>query len=254
MHDNVACEVCGRTILKGERTESFLAPGGQRHAVCELCFGRAEQHGWIREAAAGDMPTRFPRPEPRRPLLRRLLGRSSVGPDRAASQEARANGGDLPPESVPEADPAAVSTEAERSDGGALGPEDAVPPSPAPRRWRNEARSVRAVPTTAEVKVERALELFNGSEHQRTIAGLTRTLGAPWVSASPDNEAPSMVNVVVAWELSWYHFRIDLGDGLEPVGLVEKGEQLGEINASLRAWNGTVDGRGRLVAGVRSES
>ena len=253
MHDNVACEVCGRTILKGERTESFLAPGGQRHTVCELCFGRAAQHGWIREAAAGDMPTRFPRPEPRRPLLRRLLGRSSVGPDRAASQEARANGADLPPESAPEADPAAVSTEAERSDSGSLAPEDAVPPSPAPRRWRNEARSVRAVPTTAEVKVERALELFNGSEHQRTIAGLTRTLGAPWVGASPDSEAPSMVNVVVAWELSWYHFRIDLGDERDPVAMLDKGEELDQIDEALRVWNAAMDDRGRLVTGVASE-
>ena len=66
------------------------------------------------------------------------------------------------------------------------------------------------MPTTAEVKVERALELFNGSEHQRTVAGLTRTLGFPWATAVPDSSAPSAVTVVVAWELSWYRDRVDV--------------------------------------------
>ena len=96
------------------------------------------------------------------------------------------------------------------------------------RRERpQDPRHVRAVPTTAEVKVERALELFNGSEHQRTVAGLTRTLGAPWVTATPDPEAPSAVTVVVAWELSWYRYRVDLGDAAEPVQMQAKGDELG---------------------------
>ena len=71
---------------------------------------------------------------------------------------------------------------------------------------------MRAVPTTAQAKVERALDLFNGSSHQRTIAGLARTLGTPFVSAQPDTAQGSQVSVVVAWELSWYRYRVDLGD------------------------------------------
>src|SRR4051794_12919807 len=76
-HESVACDVCGRTILKGERTEAYLAPGGRRHQVCELCFARAEHLGWIRESGAGDAPTRARagRPEPRRPFFGRLRGR-----------------------------------------------------------------------------------------------------------------------------------------------------------------------------------
>src|SRR3954453_23087261 len=77
VHDNVTCDVCGRTILKGERTEAYLATGGHRHQVCELCFARAEHAGWIGETAAGDAPSRTPRHEPRRPLLGRLLGRNA---------------------------------------------------------------------------------------------------------------------------------------------------------------------------------
>src|SRR5213076_445931 len=70
-HDAVSCAVCGRTILKGERTEAYLAPGGQRKLVCELCIGRADHEGWIRESAHGDMPAARPR-EQRRALFGRL--------------------------------------------------------------------------------------------------------------------------------------------------------------------------------------
>jgi hypothetical protein len=109
---------------------------------------------------------------------------------------------------------------------------------------------VRAVPTTAEVKVERALQLFNGSEHQRTVAGLTRTLGFPWATAVPDGSAPSAVTVIVAWELSWYRYRVDLGDTADPVALQEKGDELNDIDEALRRWNAGLDEEGRLVVEV----
>jgi hypothetical protein len=109
------------------------------------------------------------------------------------------------------------------------------------------------VPTNAEVKVERALELFNGSEFPRKIAGIARSLGEPWVSAAPDAVAPSEVNVVVAWELSWYRYRVDLGDADEPVVLVTKGLELEEIEPALREWNGQAAEDGRLGVGVGSE-
>jgi len=59
--------------------------------------------------------------------------------------------------------------------------------------------------------------------------------------------------VVVAWELSWYRFRIDLGDEADPVVLLEKGEELDEIDEPLRDWNVTVDAEGRLVTNVGTE-
>src|SRR5438067_3518626 len=83
-----SCDVCGRTILKGERTEIYLAPGGHRNTVCELCLGRADHAGWIRESASGDVPTRAPRADVRRPLLGRLRRR----------REEAGNGGTLAPE------------------------------------------------------------------------------------------------------------------------------------------------------------
>jgi hypothetical protein len=123
-------------------------------------------------------------------------------------------------------------------------------PVRARRETRRDGRHIRAVPTTAEVKIERALETFNDSEHPRTIAGIARTLGTPWVHASPDGGAPSEVTIVVAWELSWYRYRVDLGDEHEPILLLEKGDELAELEEPLRNWNAVADENGRLGADV----
>jgi hypothetical protein len=238
-HDAVSCDVCGRTILKGERTETYLAPGGHRNLVCELCFVRAEHEGWIRESAADQIPTRAQRPQERRALLGRLrLRRDDVGEGHRADSPTAA---DIPSTVY---DKVLDPPFEEPFDGA-----PAAEPQPAPRRRAapQDPRHVRAVPTTAEVKVERALELFNGSEHQRTVAGLTRSLGYPWATAVPDSAAPSAVTVVVAWELSWYRYRIDLGDTSDPVALQEKGDELNDIDEALRRWNAGLDDEGRLV-------
>jgi hypothetical protein len=226
VHDVVTCDVCGRTILKGERAESYLAPGGHRRQVCDLCSLRAQHEGWIRESAAGDMPTRLPRSEPRRGVLGRLRRRAAAEPAPPVEQrEEPAEQGDAP----------APAPARER-------------PAPARPRTR-DPRHVRAIPTTAQAKVERALDLFNGSTHQRTIAGLARTLGNPYVSAQPDTAQGSQVSVVVAWELSWYRYRVDLGDEADPVMMLDKGEEIEQIEEGLREWNARLDADGRVLAG-----
>ena len=239
VHDAVSCDVCGRTILKGERAEWYLAPGGHRRQVCDLCTARAQHAGWIRESGAGDLPARMPRNEPRRGVLGRLRKRR---PATAAEEQARL-----------------AEQEAMYGSGnGTESPDDPVrlKPDPVPeveerpRTRPQNPRHVRAVPTTAEVKVERALDLFNGSGHQRTVAGLARTLGPPWVSALPDPNHASAVSVLVAWELSWYRYRVDLGDEADPVMMLEKGEEIDQIEEPFRAWNAGLDQDGRVVAGL----
>jgi len=111
---------------------------------------------------------------------------------------------------------------------------------------------VRAVPTNAQVKLERAVDVFNDSELPRTIAGIARSLGEPWVSATPSATAPSEVALIIAWELSWYHYRVDLGDEHEPVALVGKGEELEELEEWAREWNASALADGRLALGVGS--
>src|SRR5262249_41928478 len=50
-HDNVTvCQVCGRTLLLGERITIFHA-GGRTLSVCDLCTDLADQRGWRREGA-----------------------------------------------------------------------------------------------------------------------------------------------------------------------------------------------------------
>ncbi|MEX2197000.1 MAG: hypothetical protein WD844_17130 [Thermoleophilaceae bacterium] len=242
VQDDVQCEVCGRTILKGERPENYLAPGGTRRLVCELCTGRAEQEGWIRESAAGDMPVTTRRREPRRSLLSRLRTRREEGELAPEDEWAPAEG---------------WAEEALEDDMDAVEPATPAPEPAAaepPRRRRREARHVRAVPTNAEVKVERAIEVFNESEFPRKIAGITRSLGEPWVSATPDAASPSEVTVIVAWELSWYRYRVDLGDADEPVLLVSKGLELDEIEPELKEWNASAAADGRLGVGVGSDA
>jgi hypothetical protein len=239
------CDVCGRTMLKGERPEAFLVRDGGRRLVCELCRRRAERAGWIRETAQPDLPAAQPSMERRPSLLARLRRR---GPE-PAHAEAEANPGGVP---------------AEYSQSG-----EVAEPGGEPTAWREDyedyaqarrrqaehdgprdPRHVRAVPTNADVKIAHALDIFNRCEHAHTIAGLCRTLGAPWVAALPLLEAPSEVAVVVAWELSWYQYRIDLGDTSEPAMLIAKGHELDELDDSLKQWNASALADGTLAVGV----
>lgn len=247
-HDHVTCDVCGRTILKGEHTEPYLAQGGDRHTVCGLCFPRAEAAGWIRESAHGETPVRNPRPQERRALFGRLRRRA---PEQEQEQEPSAEA-DFQAAAAPDPEPPVEWTEeADYEDEPAPAP--APRPRPRPRGKVQDPRHVRGVPSTAEAKVERGLEMFNASDHQRTIAGLARSLGAPWATVVPDLDAPSVVELVVAWELSWYRFRIDLADASDPVGLADKGDELAGIDEALRVWNAGLDAEGRLVIGVAQQ-
>src|SRR5919112_2861148 len=71
---DVACDVCGRTLLRGEHPEYYLA-GGERRRVCDLCTARAQHEGWIRESGADDLELRHPRHEGRGFMDRLRSGR-----------------------------------------------------------------------------------------------------------------------------------------------------------------------------------
>src|SRR5947209_17736105 len=71
-HGSVTCDVCGRSLLRGEHADIFLS-GGSRRMVCDLCVARAAHEGWIREGVDDSLAV-SPRAD-RRSLLGRLRHR-----------------------------------------------------------------------------------------------------------------------------------------------------------------------------------
>ncbi|MFN8173536.1 MAG: hypothetical protein U0T02_00550 [Solirubrobacteraceae bacterium] len=244
------CDVCGRSLLRGEQADTFLQ-AGVRRAVCELCAPRALREGWVRE---GDVPESDPQParsERRRGLVERLRGRRS-GEGSGAARGA-APGLELGPPATPGA--AAAETEAISSLPDTAGTEAVAyepgpvaghqPPRPAAAPAR-PGRAVRAVPMSSQQRVAAAIECFNASEHPRTISGVARTLGAPEVAVRALDGPSGEVSIVVAWELSWYRFEVLLGDDEPSVRLAAQGHELAQLGEQEREPNAAADERGHL--------
>jgi hypothetical protein len=237
IEEHTACDVCHRTMLKGEWAEPYLTPSRERRLVCELCAPHAQREAWIRESAAPNAPAQPQRPPERRGVLRRFGRRRETAPSSAEAPSV---------ETEPE------NGQGRRDDHGDLGGPENVPGEPVFTRLRKQVagprkpRHVRAVPTNAQLKIDRALDLFNRSEHPRTIAGLARTLGAPHASALTSETSAAEVVLTVAWELSWYQFTVDLSDPREPVQVRAQGQELRELGDAARSWNLEADAEGRL--------
>ena len=104
-----------------------------------------------------------------------------------------------------------------------------------------------ALPADPRDAVEAGLELFNESYHPRTVMGIARTLGDPRVSVVKRSHRE--VVVTVAWDLSWYQFRVDML-GPQPVTLQHRGEDVGEIDSRFRDWNAQAEPDGTLALAV----
>ena len=235
--EDVACDICGRTLLRGEHAEDFLA-AGQRRQVCELCTARAQHEGWIRESGGDDLALRHPRGEGR--------GRSFIDRLRTRRERAHEVNAEITAEETAPPPPApSRRRERERDRDREEAPE---PVAEAPRRPRH----VRAVPTNADLKMERALEVFNASDHTRTVGGVARSLGAPEVCVRPLPERPSVVAITVMWELSWYRYEIDLSDEAGGVRRDAQGDELSELIPEEQVVNAAADERGALHLGVNT--
>lgn len=219
---HVSCDVCGRTLLRGERAETYIA-GGTRREVCELCQPRALHEGWVREGAALERGTRSAPGERRRSLLSRLRRPRVEEGSGSSGRGSEDNGFEQPARSASSRVERVERTEPQR-----------------------ELRQVRAVPTNVEQRTATAIERFNQSEHPRTIAGVARSLGAPVVVARALEEPASIVTIVVSWELCWYRYEIDLDGG--SVRTAGQGYELEELEPADRVEaNAVADEYGTLT-------
>ena len=215
-------------MLKGERAEVYLTPSRERRLVCSLCAPRAQREGWIRESAAPETPTR-PKRQSERRRLRGLRLRRREQPE------------------VAQVESSTEQREQEQPAEDGPGDQGLVVDATATTR---DLRQVHAVPTNAQLKLDRAVEVFNDSDHPRTVAGIARTLGAPEVSALTSANSAAEVILTVGWELAWYQYAIDLSDAREPVQLRARGEQLDELAEEARRWNAQALDGGRLALGT----
>ena len=114
-------------------------------------------------------------------------------------------------------------------------PDDSLAPEPILRRLSDQERAM----------VE-AAELFNSSPYRRTVGGIGKSLGEPHASVVLLSGVNTEVVVTVAWDISWYQYRV-LPESAQPVRLAERGHELEELEPSFRTWNAHVETDGRVV-------
>jgi hypothetical protein len=100
-----------------------------------------------------------------------------------------------------------------------------------------------------ELAIVEAADLFNGSQHRRTVAGVAKSLGAPKASIVPLSGVSGEMVVTVAWEISWYQYRVS-PDAPQPVRLAERGHDLEELEATFQDWNARLAEDGRLIPDI----
>ncbi len=237
---DVACDVCERRLLRGEQPDTFLAAGEPR-IVCELCAPRAAHQGWKRGSAQpqlGEAPLRNGR---RRALFGRLRQTRRAGAEGAVGA-AGPYGQDAEPYDFLDGGvagaaapglPGAVALSQDELHGGEqIGGEQRAAP-------------VRA---RADGPLQQAVDVFNAGEYPRRVASLTRSLGAPEVTVRAGEAVASSVVIVLAWELCWYTYEVDLDDlqGLQARAIAQ-GTELSELGPDDRLANALADDRGRLA-------
>jgi hypothetical protein len=124
----------------------------------------------------------------------------------------------------------------------------------APRRTPGEGETVAPEPilrrlSDHELAMVEAADIFNASAYRRTVAGIAKSLGLPKASIVPLSGVNTEVVITVAWEISWYQYRVAV-DSAQPVRLEERGLELSEVDRTFQAWNAELDRHRRLVPAI----
>ena len=100
--------------------------------------------------------------------------------------------------------------------------------------------------STREQQMVEAADVFNGSDYRRTVGGIAKSLGEPRASIVPLSGVSGELVVTVAWDISWYQYRVS-PDSAQPVRLAERGHELSEVDGKYQSWNAKIQDDGRLV-------
>jgi hypothetical protein len=254
---DVECDVCERRLLRGEQPDVFVS-AGRRRLVCELCAPRAAHAGWLRETDGKSLTLPPARPRRGRNLFERLPAPFRVpGSLRGRQAPADALAEPLAPydalsETMPAPVPAEAPTHAHfeqhvHSEAPALDAARAAIdpeglPAPAAAAWETPAAPEQALPYALE-----ALEVFNASEFPRRVAGVIRSLGDPLVTVRSAEHLASVVRIVVAWELCWYRYEVDLSESLAEAQVIAQGTELAELPREDRMANALAADTGALT-------
>jgi len=232
----VACDVCERTLLRGEQPDFFIA-AGRRLVVCELCAPRAAHEGWMRESENAVVALPPTRPRRGRSLFDRLRTAGGTLSGTAERHEAVPRG-------------AARRGEAVAAGTGPYDVNAEAQPAAAGPGYEGEAADTPpglAAPATPASYPEQAVEAFNASEFPRRVAGVARSLGPPEVSVRSAEHLASVVVIVVAWELCWYRYEVDLSEEMAVTRVLEQGTELSELPHDDRLANGEAGADGALL-------
>ena len=97
-----------------------------------------------------------------------------------------------------------------------------------------------------EVAILEVADLFNASTYRRTVGGIAKSLGQAKASIVALSGDAGEMAVTVAWDLSWYQYRVSPDSG-QPVRLERRGHELDELEDTFKEWNAHVEDEGRLV-------
>jgi len=100
----------------------------------------------------------------------------------------------------------------------------------------------------AELAIVEAADRFNSSQYRRTVGGIAKSLGLPSVSIHALSGVNADVVVTIAWEISWYQYRITADSA--PVRLAERGHDPSELDESFTEWNAHLEEDGRVVPDI----
>ena len=98
----------------------------------------------------------------------------------------------------------------------------------------------------SEVAILEVADLFNASTYRRTVGGIAKSLGEARASIVALSGDAGEMAVTVAWDLSWYQYRVSPDSG-QPVRLERRGHELDELEETFKEWNAHVEDEGRLV-------